>query len=196
MRDETTPERPPPSGSLARILVHPLSYEIVRLLAERGKASGKEIAAALSRPRSTVGDRLRRLLAEELIECVEEETKRGTVERFYRTVESARWVDEGEMALLDADEKRRIGLRVVRSAVMDASAALSANTLDRRDDWCLSGTRVTVDAAGWRELAGIYRRAIEEVERVREESAKRLVAGDEPVRALSSLLLLELPPEG
>ncbi len=182
--------------ALARTLVHPVAYEILRLLSERDRASGKELAEALSKPRSTVGDQLRRLQADDLIESVAEETRRGTVERFYRPAPAARWVDEEEMALIDADERRRIGLRVVRSALVDAMAALSTNTLERRDDWCLSGTRVSVDARGWSELADIYRRTVEEVERVREESAERLAATDaEPLRALSSLFLLELPSQ-
>lgn len=183
--------------ALARAGGHPVGFAALRVLAELGTASGKEIAARVSKPRSTVGDQLRRLEEEGLIECVGEETKRGTIERFYRLTPSARWLDDGEMGQLSAVEKRRMGLRTVRSILTDASAALGADTLDHRDDWCLSSLRVIVDCQGWRELAEIHRRAVEEVERVRGESAERLSkeTGGAPLRALSSLMLLELPQE-
>ena len=175
---------------------HPVGYAILRVLGERGKASGKQIAAALSKPRSTVGDQLRTLQVAGLIESVAEEAKRGTVERFYKLAPSALWVEDAEMSEIGAGEKRRIALRIVQSAITDAATALSANRLDHRDDWCLSSTRVTVDGRGWQELADIHRRALEEVERVRRDSAERLTteAGEEPLRAFSALMLLELPP--
>lgn len=181
--------------ALVQTLSHPVGYAILGVLAERGTASGKEIAAAVSKPRSTVGDQLRKLQADGLIESVAEETRRGTVERFYRTAPSAHWLDDAEMAGASAEEKRRMGLRAIQSIVADASAALSTNTLDRRDDWCLASTRLPVDARGWQELAEIHRRTLEEVERVRRQSAARLAGeGGEALRALSALILLELPP--
>jgi len=180
--------------ALVRSAADPIAYAIVRVLAERGSASGKEIAAAISKPRSTVGDQLRRLQAGGLIESVGEETRRGTVERFYRVADSARLVEDDEVSQLSAAERRRIVLRILQTVVADASVALSTNAIEHRHDWCLSSARVIVDAEGWTELAAIHRRALEEVERVRDESAERMEkTGEECLRALSSVLLLELP---
>lgn len=195
MADAVAATKTKVNRALVRASVHPVAYAISRVLGERGTASGKEIAAALSKPRSTIGDQLRRLELDGLIECVAEERKRGTVERFYRATPAALWLEDEEMSGIGADEKKRMGLRVVQSTVADSATALSANTLDRRDNWCLSSARLIVDECGWQELAEIHRRALEEVERVRTESAARLAAeeGGESVRALSSLMLLELP---
>jgi DNA-binding transcriptional ArsR family regulator len=194
MTDETTPNDTA-GEALAQSILHPVKHAIIRVLTERGTASGREIAADISKPRSTVGDHLRKLLADGLIESAREEAKRGTAERFYRIPLSARWVEDDELAGMDAEERRRVALRVVRSAVIDASAAISTNTLDHRNDWCLSSTRVIVDADGWKELRDIHQRAIKEVERVRLESAERLGlgAGEKTQRVFSSLMMLELP---
>lgn len=195
MKEDTIPEQGRATDAHVAAASHPLTFSITRFLAEQGRASGKEIAAALSKPRSTVGDHLRRLEVDGLIESVAEETRRGTVERFYRLTPEAYWIDDGETSSLGPAEKRRLGLGIIRAAVADASAALAANTLDRRSDYCLGSTRVLVDARGWKELAAIHRRALEEVERVRGECESRREAEPEveTMRTLSSVMLLELP---
>jgi len=194
MKKGSSPPRTGVNEALVQAAVHPVDRAIVQVLAERGSASGKGIAAEISKPRSTVGDRLRMLEADGLIESVAEDAKRGTVERFYRLTASAHWLEDEEVGRIGAREKRRIGLRTLQSVVADASAALAANTLDRRDDWCLGAIRVTVDASGWEELVTIHQRALREVERVRRESAERLKeSGEESLRTFSSVMLLELP---
>jgi DNA-binding transcriptional ArsR family regulator len=194
MTDGTTTPAAKVNAALVRATAHPVGYAILRVLGEHDTASCKEIAAALSKPRSTVGDHLRRFEADGLIECVGEETRRGTVERFYRGTHLSDWTDNEEMGQVSAEDRRRIGLRFVQSVVADASSALSANTLGDRADWCLGSLRMVVDEPGWRELVEIHERALEEVVRVRGESAERLTAEEgEPFRAFSSVMLLELP---
>jgi len=171
---------------------HEVGYAIFRVLTER-PASATELAALLSQPRSTVGDQLRKLIASGLVECTGEETRRGTTERFYRAA-SSRWLDDDVTAKLDPRQKRRTALRVAREAAVDMSLALQGDLLDQRDDWCVGSSRITVDSQGWGELAEIHRHALEEVERVRDESADRLDReDDEPLRAISWVMLLELP---
>jgi len=171
---------------------HEVGYAIYRVLTER-PASATELAALLSQPRSTVGDQLRKLIASGLVESTGEEARRGTTERFYRAA-NPRWLDDDVTAKLDPRQKRRTALRVAREAAVDMSLALQSDLLDKRDDWCVGSSRITVDSQGWRELAEIHRHALEEVERVRDESADRLDGeGDEPLRAISWVMLLELP---
>lgn len=197
MRDKAAQPVKDVTKALLQAYSHPVQYRIVRVLVERDRASGKELATAVGKPRSTVGDQLRELQAVGVIECVAEETRRGTIERFYRLSPAAYWVRDEEMSQAGAAEKRMIGLRVLQSAVADASAALSANTLDRRDEWCMSSMRLTVDVEGWKQLAEIHRRALEEVGKVLDESDERRAKadGDEPLRVLCALMLLELPQE-
>ena len=179
--------------ALADTVGHRVGYAIFRVLTER-PASASELAALLSQPRSTVGDQLRKLIAGGLVESAGEEARRGTTERFYRAAPGSRWLDDDATGMLDPREKRRTALRVVREAAADTSLALRSDRLDDRNDWCVGSSRITVDLRGWKDLAEIHRRALEEVERVRAESADRLddEAGD-PLRAISWVTLLELP---
>jgi DNA-binding transcriptional ArsR family regulator len=195
MTNGVTSTEPKVKRPVVQAYGHPVGYAILRVLIERGTASGKEIAAVVPKARSSVGDQLRRLQADGLIECVKEESRRGTIERFYRITPLACWADDAEISHASTFERRRMGLRVLQSVVGDTSAALAANTLDRRDNWCLSSMRVGVDAEGWKELADIHRRALKEVERVLDESDERLMAGTsgERLLALCSMMLLELP---
>jgi len=190
-------EVPEDGAGLDKVLVdtvgHRVGYAIFRVLTER-PASATELAALLSQPRSTVGDQLRKLIASGLVESAGEEPRRGTTERFYRTAPSARWLDDEVTGNLDPRQKRQTAIRVAREAAVDTSLALQSDRLDHRNDWCVGSSRIAVDSRGWKELAEIHRRALEEVERVREESADRLDDEAEvPLRAISWVMLLELP---
>jgi Helix-turn-helix domain len=172
-----------------------VGYAIFRVLTER-PASATELASILSQPRSTVGDQLRRLIADGLVEVAAEEARRGATERFYRVAPGSRWLDDEATGKLDSGQKRRTSLRVIREALADTALALRSDRLDQRDDWCVGSSRIVVDPRGWRELAEIHRRALEEVERVRIESAERLDAeAEKPLRAISWVMLLELPEQ-
>jgi DNA-binding MarR family transcriptional regulator len=182
-----------PDQALVDTVGHRVGYAIFRVLTER-PASARELADILSQPRSTVGDQLRKLVASGLVESAGEERRRGTTERFYRVKPSARWLDDDATAKLDPREKRGTALRVAREALADTTLALRGDRLDQRDDWCVASSRIAVDFRGWKELAEIHRRAAEEVERVRDESAERLAGeAEEELRAISWLMLLELP---
>lgn len=193
MSDEVSEAVADADKALVDTVGHRVGYAIFRILTER-PASATELAALLSRPRSTVGDQLRKLIAGGLVESAGEEARRGTTERFYRVAENSRWLDDDVTAKLDPRQKRRTALRVVREAAADTSLALQGDRLDHRDDWCVGSSRIVVDSQGWKELAEIHRQAVEEVERVRDESAERLAGGaDESLRAISWVMLLELP---
>lgn len=193
MSDEASEVGACPDEALVDTVGHRVGYAIYRALTER-PASARELAIRLSQPRSTVGDQLRKLIASGLVESAGEEARRGTTERFYRVAPSSRWLDDDATGKLDPRQKRQTALRVVREAAADTSLALQGDRLDHRDDWCLASSRIVLDPQGWRELGEIHRNAVEEVERVREESAGRLAGGgEEQLRAISWVMLLELP---
>ena len=193
MTEEASEAAAGPERALVDTVGHRVGYAIFRVLTER-PASATELAALLSQPRSTVGDQLRKLIDSGLVESAGEERRRGTTERFYRVAPSSRWLDDDATAKLGPREKRTTALRVAREALADTTLALRSDQLDQRDDWCVASSRVAVDPQGWKELAVIHRRAAEEVERVRDESAERLdQEGGDSLRAISWLMLLELP---
>lgn len=195
MAEEASEAVAGPEKALVDAVGHRVGYAIFRVLTER-PASAKELADLLSQPRSTVGDQLRKLIAGGLVESAGEKTRRGTTERFYRVAPSSRWLDDDATSRLDPQEKRATALRVARQALVDTTLALRSDRLDQRDDWCVASSRIAVDPQGWKELAEIHRRAAEEVERVRDKSAARLDReGGEALRAISWLMLLELPED-
>jgi DNA-binding transcriptional ArsR family regulator len=193
MCEETSEPVDGADKTLVDTVGHRVRYAIFRVLTER-PASARELASILSQPRSTVGDQLRRLIASGLVESVREETRRGATERFYRVAPSSRWLDDDATAKLERRQKRRTAVGVIREAAADTSLALRSDRLDHRNDWCVGSSRVVVDPRGWKELAEIHRHALEEVERVRDESANRLDdEAEESLRAISWVMLLELP---
>jgi DNA-binding transcriptional ArsR family regulator len=195
MSDEASEAVADLDKALVDTVGHRLGYAIFRVLTER-PASATELAALLSQPRSTVGDQLRKLIAGGLVESAGEEARRGTTERFYRAAPSSRWLDDDVTGKLDPRQKRRTALRVAREAAADTTLALQSDRLDQRNDWCVASSRIIVDRQGWKELAEIHRRVLEEVERVRAESAERLdEETDEMLRAVSWVMLLELPED-
>ncbi len=193
MSDEASEAVGGADKALVDAVGHRLGYAIFRVLTER-PASARELADLLGQPRSTVGDQLRKLVANGLVVSAGEEPRRGTTERFYRAAPNSRWLDDDVTAKLGSREKRRTALRVAREAATDTTLALRSDLLDQRNDWCVASSRIVVDPRGWKELAEIHRRAAEEVERVRDESAARLGGADgEQLRAISWVMLLELP---
>lgn len=194
MTDEASQADDGTKEALLKTIAHPVGHAILRVLTERD-ASAKELASALSQPRSTVRDQLRKLVVSGLAEEAGEEAKRGAVERFYRAAPSSRWLDDDSIAKLGSRQKRRTVLRVVREAMADTSSALASDRLDRRNDWVVASSRIEVDLRGWEELSAIHQRAAAEVERVRDECAERLEEAEESLRAISWILLLEMPEE-
>ncbi len=193
MSDEASEAVGGADKALVDAVGHRLGYAIFRVLTER-PASARELADLLGQPRSTVGDQLRKLVANGLVVSAGEEPRRGTTERFYRAAPNSRWLDDDVTAKLGSREKRRTALRVAREAATNTTLALRSDLLDQRNDWCVASSRIVVDPRGWKELAEIHRRAAEEVERVRDESAARLGGADgEQLRAISWVMLLELP---
>lgn len=193
MSDEVSEAVDGPDKALVDTVGHRVGYAIYRVLTER-PASARELTDLLSQPRSTVGDQLRKLIASGLVESAGEEVRRGTTERFYRAAPNSRWLDDDVTGKLDPRQKRQTALRVAREAMADTSLALRGDRLDHRNDWCVASSRIVVDSKGWKELAKIHRQVLEEVERVRDESADRLAGGaEEQLRAISWVMLLELP---
>jgi DNA-binding transcriptional ArsR family regulator len=193
MSDEASQDRVSMDKALVATIEHPVAHGILRVLTER-PASGRELAAVLSQPQSTVGDQLRKLVARGLVEDAGEEKRRGTVERFYRAGPASRWLDDDATEKLSPRQKRRAALRVVKEALADISTALAGEGPDRRSDWVVASSRIAVDPRGWKELSNIHQKAVKDVERVREESAARLAGKNEKaLRAISWVVLLELP---
>jgi DNA-binding transcriptional ArsR family regulator len=185
-----------PAGDASRPIVgaigHPVRVKVLVALGERS-GSANEIAERTDVPVRAVRHHLSELRKAGLIESVEAKTRRGVVEHSYRLIVPA-LIGPEEFDGLSGTEKLHTTVQVLKLSYLDVSVALAAGTMDARPERCVIYARVLVDSQGWRELAEVHDKALEEVERVRAESAERLRSGDEkPIRGVSTLLWFELP---
>lgn len=149
-------------------------------------ASAREVARRLDAPGSKVRYHLRCLFSMGLVEVVEERTRRGMIERYYRSVREP-VVEDEEFALLDDKAKLRIAAAVMTPLFADAMHAFRAETI--QDDHHLTRVPLEVDRQGWSELQDIHRDAWERVEQVKRRAAARLGEGAEAGMPVTSAQL-------
>lgn len=178
---------------LVKAMSHPSRAKLLYVITDRPGQSAQELAERIQQPVRTVRHHLSELRKAGLIETVERKTRRGVVELFYRTAVPP-VIDNDEFADLSSVEKLRTSTEALKHSYSNASLALAAGTMDARVDRGLVNVQAEVDAQGWREIVAAHRRAYEEVERVKAESAERLRSSDEePIRVASTLMWFELP---
>jgi DNA-binding transcriptional ArsR family regulator len=185
--------RQTPDQGLVAAMGHSVRFRLLAALANVPAASAVELARKLDLPPRAVRHHLSQLHHAGLIEIAEERARRGVAERFYRRVVAPQ-IDDAEFQALTPLEQRRIDVQILKLSYADAAMALSAGTINSRPDNCVTCVHAQVDNQGWQELAEVHRRAYEEVERVKAESAERLGTGEEePIPATSTLMWFELP---
>lgn len=123
-----------------------------------------------------------------LIELVYEKPVRGTVEKFYRAKKQA-YLDRSEWP--GVPDAVKVGMRgsLLALLVDDAVAAVEENTFDSLENAHMSWIPMILDAQGWDELTPILLRAMEEVIKVKEDSAARLSATNEKGTSCSVSIL-------
>jgi len=186
----------PPKGideTLVRAVAHPLRVRALAVLNER-VASPKELASELGAPVSNVSYHVRELNAAGLIELVDEKTRRGAVEHFYRTIAGPA-PTRAEFVQLNPEQRRGVSTRVIQLLLADLTRALVAGSFDARGDRHLSRTPLLVDERGWREVVEISDKALAAIFDVQAASGERLAAGRKKGRpVIAALTCFELPP--
>jgi predicted ArsR family transcriptional regulator len=151
-----------------------LRTHIIVLLNERA-ASRPEICKELGAPSNNVRyemDVLKKL-DPPLIELVYEKPVRGTVEKFYRATEQAR-IDGPEWSGVPDVIKGKMRSGLLDMIVSDAVAAIAADAYDSIEDAHMSWGPMILDETGWEETVLVLARALEEVEKIKEDSKQRL----------------------
>jgi DNA-binding transcriptional ArsR family regulator len=163
------------------------------ILTER-TASPKEISDALEVPLSNVSYHVRVLDELGLVEIVEEESVRGSVAHFYKSVERP-LIDNPDWEKLDQRVRSAFSGYVIETVMSDAAASLAAAVFDRREDRHLSRTPLLLDARGWRKVASIQNKALDQILKEQAAATARLErAGEEPIHAVAGLMCFEVPP--
>jgi DNA-binding transcriptional ArsR family regulator len=178
---------------LVKAMSHPSRARLLMEITDRPGHSAQELAERRGQPVRTIRHHLSELRKAGLIETVETKTRRGTLELFYRSIVPP-LIETDEFAELNSAEKLRTTTEILKRSYETASLALSRGTFDARDDRGLVNVQAEVDPQGWQEIVDAHRRAYEEVERVKAESAERLASSEEdPIRVASTLMWFELP---
>ena len=167
-----------PSNGVITAMKNELRTHILVLLNERA-ASGPEIQKELGAPPERVRYELQALRTAEppLIKLEYERPVRGTVEKFYRATSRA-YLDQSEWLGVPDAIKGDMRGTLLNMIVEDAIAALEEGTFDSLVDAHMSWNPAILDQTGWEAVVAVLRRALEEVEQIKRESAERLQAED------------------
>jgi DNA-binding transcriptional ArsR family regulator len=164
-----------------KAMSHPMRVRILAMLDER-KASPNELAGWLGASLGTVAYHVRTLLSLGLIELVDETRVRGAVEHHYRSKPRPAITAEGWEQASPVAKQAAVGssLEVIREY---ARASAAAGGFDRSDAQ-LRRALLKLDEKGFSQLSKACDKLLEQVERIEEQSAKRL--GSDPERAIEA----------
>lgn len=181
-----------PQEVLVKALNHPVRVKALTILTER-TASPKEISELIETPLSNVSYHVRVLDELGLIEITEEEAVRGSVAHFYKAVERP-LIDNPDWEKLDANVRSAFSGYVIETLMTDAAVSLAAGVFDRREDRHLTRTPLLLDEKGWRRIAAIQLRAMDDILKEQAAAAIRLGESGEAIHAIAGNALFEVPP--
>lgn len=194
------------SARSLRALHHPLRVRIVEACTAWGALSPveivhRELCADVANlkgktPRqqlSTVAYHCRQLADAGLLTLIDTRQVRGATQHFY--VANAEAVfSEDEWAEMTKKEREEISVVMWQRFQAQVEIAKNEGTFDSRKDRVLAWGPLTLDEAGWRELALHMVAAFEEIERIRRDAESRLTEpGAVGMRATYGLFSFESP---
>lgn len=180
-----------PQEVLVKALNHPVRVKALTILTEK-IASPKEIAAQIEMPLSNVSYHVRVLDELGLIEIVEEESVRGSVAHFYKSVERP-LIDNPDWEKLSPKVRSAFSGYVIETLMSDAANALAAGVFDQRDDRHLSRTTLILDEKGWRKVSEIQAKALNQILKERAAAVERLrKSGGTAIQAVAGMTCFEV----
>jgi DNA-binding transcriptional ArsR family regulator len=162
---------------IIKALTHPLRVSILGALEER-TASPSELAEELDAPLGNVSYHVRQLHGLGLIKLVKKTPRRGAIEHHYKAVGRAAISDEAwsETPQIVKESLVAATLGEIRSGVNAAAAHGGFSGPDAH----LGTSRLAVDDKGWKAIATELARSRDRIEKIAEESAKRLAKSGTP----------------
>src|SRR5215212_7116407 len=161
---------------IIKALTHPLRIQILAALDER-TASPSELADELEAPLGNVSYHVRQLAGLGLIKLVKRTPRRGAIEHHYKALARPQITDDAW-----AGTPPTVKDAVVGAALGDLGQAVTAAAADggfSRSDAHLSRTAVTLDERGFRDIEKELNATLTRVQKIAEDSAKRLAkSGD------------------
>jgi DNA-binding transcriptional ArsR family regulator len=180
---------------LAKSVGHPIRIEAMRILNER-TASPSELAKALGEGVSQVSYHIQELNKYGCVELVKTESRRGTVEHFYRVARPGgreRWyLDDEESRRLSRRDRAELSAFTLQPVIGEALAALRSGNFDSRSDNHLSWTAMDLDPEGWDEVTALLAETVRRAQEIGARSEERLSAsGAEGISAMVAMMGFE-----
>jgi DNA-binding transcriptional ArsR family regulator len=173
---------------IIKALTHPLRIQILAALDER-TASPSELADELEAPLGNVSYHVRQLAGLGLIKLVKRTPRRGAIEHHYKAVGRPQITDDAW-----AGTPATVKDAVVGAAIGDLGSAVTSAAASggfSRADTHLTRTQITVDERGWKDLDKELNATLTRVQRIADDSAKRLVkAGDDGAQPATVAMML------
>jgi DNA-binding transcriptional ArsR family regulator len=161
---------------LAKAFSHPLRMKILTIL-DRRVASPNELSKEIGEGLSQVSYHVKVLKDLQCIELVDTKPRRGAVEHYYRAI-ARPYLSVDAWGQVPRSMRQTISGEVIELTVQDAAEALSAGTMDARDDSHLSRTPLLLDEEGWADLAELLAGTLEGALDIQAESASRMAQGE------------------
>lgn len=182
-----------PQEVLVKALNHPIRVKALTILTER-IASPKEISDQIDAPLSNVSYHVRVLDDLGLVEIMEEESVRGSVAHFYKAVERP-LIDSPDWEQLAPEVRSAFSGYVIETLMSDVAESLAAGVFDRREDRHLSRTPLLLDERGWRRIAAIQGKALDDILKEQARAAARMNGSkEEGIHVITGMVCFEVLP--
>jgi DNA-binding transcriptional ArsR family regulator len=180
---------------LTKALAHPTRVHILSILNE-GPSSPSKIAKQLDNVSLNLTSHHIKVLRElGCVELVREVTHGGRTEHIYRATKRHYFTIE-EWEEVEPHARQPITVGILRMISEDVAKSLASGKFDELPDNHLSRSSLEVDQEGWREIASILGRALEEVLEVNARSAERSqVSGEELKKIRVAMMQFLMDPE-
>jgi DNA-binding transcriptional ArsR family regulator len=162
---------PPLDEGLIKALAHPLRWQIIESLVERGEASPVELARQLDQPLATVSHHVRVLRDLRSIELTRTQQRRGAIEHYYRAVMPA-FFDDQQWELVPTPLRRALAGQVFRQVFSEAATAGEKGSFDAVGAH-LDRMIVELDDQAWQDVAEALLDVLRRIQTIQGESDAR-----------------------
>jgi DNA-binding transcriptional ArsR family regulator len=177
--------------SLIKALAHPLRWQLLEVLTERGEASPVELARLLDQPLATISHHMRVLRDLKCVELTRTEQRRGALEHYYRPLAPA-FFDAEQWDSLPLVFRRAIAGQIFRRIVDEAAAAGETGAFDSPTAH-IDRMLVELDEHGRRELSDLLIDTLRRAQEIQDRSDARAADGGDPCLSVVAMLHFELP---
>jgi DNA-binding transcriptional ArsR family regulator len=175
---------------LVRALSHPIRVSILEALQGR-LASPSELSQELNQSLGVVSYHANTLVECGCLELVHTKQRRGALEHFFGLTPRS-FIGHQDWRRAPMPLRGGITSAALTSFVEKTAEAIEAGTIDAREDTTLNWMPISVDEAGWAEVAEIMDQALQRLSAVHARSSQRL-EGREGIPMIVGLAAFEAP---